>query len=1199
VVVCATLAGVEGATDIKSLMLDRPIAGEKGLVVGQLENGLRYVILPNKLPPQRFEAHLEIHAGSVDEKEDEQGVAHLVEHVTFLGSKRRENLLGTGARANAYTDFHHTVFHVHAPVINGATGGPMLPQVLEALEEIAFHPEFLPTRIEKERKAVMAEAQMMNTIEYRVDCQLLQYLHEENNLGYRFPIGKMDQVKTWPHETLRTFWNKWYFPGNATLYVVGDLDRDSEATRQLIIKTFGKLPAAREALPAPAANGNGHGNGAAAEAPAPLKQRHDVRPPVVHKHGHGPLAPGERPAEVKMFRHPLLQHFMLTLFCKLPIQPMSRMAHLRQLLMIRIMLSVFQFRINGRYMDANPSFLGIELDISDSGREGCAVSTLTITSVPSKWREATAVGIQEVRRLQRHGLTQGEFERYRHAILRDSAQMAEQANKIPSVDTLNFVMESLACGHTVMGHKDAHDAMVEVAHTITLEEINALARSMLSFASDYSREGELLEDAAAHPDLYAYLGPTRTTSIVVCLPAYVDASGDSISGGAPSGRNTALLGAAGHLDADQIDLAQLEEENKAREEFEVPEGAIKFDLTPEEIGEALADTSLEVEATTDVELPSELLPDEEVEALQARMQPRFVPLGGEGAAGPANPPPDAFSGITQRRLSNGIRINYRHTDNESKACLLRVIANGGRASEKLGAAPDGFGAVVVGTRTMSEAGTVGKWQREQVEAFCVANLINCALEADEENIILDFHFATGEEGLKRVFQLTHLFLTQPRWDELAMERAKQAFLTSTKSIQKSLERATAERIITSMLGSTERRFRDPTQEEVEALTLEGMRGAVMSLFHTHNLEVNIVGDFDENELESVLLKYLGTVPPPPPTLVAPILHYPSVFLNPPMETRHSTWHLQDSDERACAYIAGQAPCRWGPFGTNEPLGPHPDGDKFVPPPLIVPASAPADEKQRLTALRRRHPLYASCTLMLLTEIINSRLFTTVRDSLGLTYDVSFEVTMFDRVRTAWFSVHVTSHPDKIYEALNASVQVLREIGSPPGINRRELNRAKTTLLTRHESDLKDNVYWLGLMTHSQNDQVPHKTVLCLRDLKAVWEAATVEDIYDCYNNFNFSDENIFTCVGTSGKTAPPVPERILSPMAASLESDEDEWGLPPPGTGPNGQPLPNPMALFTAMMAAAQAMKLQGAVKQVKEGQQQQQQEGSQQQQQQ
>ena len=68
-------------------------------------------------------------AGSVDEREHEQGVAHLVEHVTFLGSKKREGLLGTGSRSNAYTDFHHTVFHVHSPNTNGITGQPMLYQV--------------------------------------------------------------------------------------------------------------------------------------------------------------------------------------------------------------------------------------------------------------------------------------------------------------------------------------------------------------------------------------------------------------------------------------------------------------------------------------------------------------------------------------------------------------------------------------------------------------------------------------------------------------------------------------------------------------------------------------------------------------------------------------------------------------------------------------------------------------------------------------------------------------------------------------------------------------------------------------------------------------------------------------------------------------------------------------------------------------
>lgn len=71
--------------------------------------------LSTHLDDFRFEAHMEIHAGSIDEEDDEQGIAHMIEHVAFLGSKKREKLLGTGARSNAYTDFHHTVFHIHSP----------------------------------------------------------------------------------------------------------------------------------------------------------------------------------------------------------------------------------------------------------------------------------------------------------------------------------------------------------------------------------------------------------------------------------------------------------------------------------------------------------------------------------------------------------------------------------------------------------------------------------------------------------------------------------------------------------------------------------------------------------------------------------------------------------------------------------------------------------------------------------------------------------------------------------------------------------------------------------------------------------------------------------------------------------------------------------------------------------------------------
>ena len=76
--------------------------------------------------------------------------------------------------------------------------------------------------------------------------------------------------------------------------------------------------------------------------------------------------------------------------------------------MVRVLLSVVQFRINARYVEGNPPFIGIELDHSDSGREGCAVSTLTITSEPKDWRGATQVRfvllMQSRRRVWRLGV---------------------------------------------------------------------------------------------------------------------------------------------------------------------------------------------------------------------------------------------------------------------------------------------------------------------------------------------------------------------------------------------------------------------------------------------------------------------------------------------------------------------------------------------------------------------------------------------------------------------------------------------------------------------------------------------------------------------------------------------------------------------------------------------------------------------------
>ncbi|CAJ1340341.1 unnamed protein product [Effrenium voratum] len=171
---------------------------------GVLSNGMRYLVLRHTVPKGRFEAHLEFHVGSVDEQEDQRGMAHMLEHICFLGSSKRVQLQssGLGMTSNACTDFNHTVYYV-------SIGSEHLGEGLKVLADIGFEPAFEPERVEKERAAVLSEAQMVNDCQYRMQTQFLSSLHGDNQIHVRFPIGLEQQIANWTIEELRRFHSRW------------------------------------------------------------------------------------------------------------------------------------------------------------------------------------------------------------------------------------------------------------------------------------------------------------------------------------------------------------------------------------------------------------------------------------------------------------------------------------------------------------------------------------------------------------------------------------------------------------------------------------------------------------------------------------------------------------------------------------------------------------------------------------------------------------------------------------------------------------------------------------------------------------------------------------------------------------------------------------------------------------------------------
>lgn len=330
------------------------------IVEGKLSNGFTYIILPNTVPSGRFEAHLEILSGSAHEMEKQQGMAHLLEHVAYMGSPKRQLISGTGSRTNAYTDFHHTVFYASCPT---TTQGqfwkkPILPMAFDALLDV-MTTNVDDERLEKERSAVLSEASMINKMEYRVECQILSALHSENRISTRFPIGKETLIKKWTREEVLLYHRLHYRPDNVILYVVGDID--VESTIEYIKEKFSDLK--------PTLDSGRIFDDSKEFPPVSMRAVNRHFPPVVHnwssaKESVSQFIPIKSLYETqftspvtkanllealprpRIFHHELLQSFSFHVFAKRPMEPVTTFSSLRKDLMRRIALSALQIRFN-------------------------------------------------------------------------------------------------------------------------------------------------------------------------------------------------------------------------------------------------------------------------------------------------------------------------------------------------------------------------------------------------------------------------------------------------------------------------------------------------------------------------------------------------------------------------------------------------------------------------------------------------------------------------------------------------------------------------------------------------------------------------------------------------------------------------------------------------------------------------------------
>ncbi len=216
---------------------------------GKLPNGLTYYIRHNNLPEGRANFYIAQKVGSVQEEENQRGLAHFLEHMCFNGTTHfPDNTLTQycerigvkfGQNLNAYTSTDETVYNIDDVPVTEANVDSCLLILHDWSDDLTLDPK----EIDKERGVIHEEWRMRSSASGRIFERNLPTLYPGSRYGHRYPIGLMSVVDNFKPEELRAYYEKWYRPDLQGIIIVGDIDVDKVEAKVKALFSPIKMPA--------------------------------------------------------------------------------------------------------------------------------------------------------------------------------------------------------------------------------------------------------------------------------------------------------------------------------------------------------------------------------------------------------------------------------------------------------------------------------------------------------------------------------------------------------------------------------------------------------------------------------------------------------------------------------------------------------------------------------------------------------------------------------------------------------------------------------------------------------------------------------------------------------------------------------------------------------------------------------------------
>ena len=487
-----------------------PIPVDKDVRIGKLDNGLTYYIRKNNLPENQANFYIVQKVGSMQEEENQRGLAHFLEHMAFNGSKNFPNdskgkgiipyleTVGVkfGQNLNAGTSFDYTVYNIDAvPTAKQA----VLDSCLLILHDWSGFLLLRDKDIDKERKVIHEEWRTRQNMSMRMLGVLLPEIYKGSKYADRLPIGKMEVIDNFEPKVLRDYYQEWYRPDLQGIIIVGDVDVDK--TEQQIKSMFADIK--KPVNPAERVYSQVPDTDEPIVAIATDKENPNTNVLVFYKRN-------IVPADKKMNMDYLVYDFMNS--------------------MIEQMLSS---RMQEMIQKENPPFAFAEVSSGSYliSKTKDAMQFFAVSN-PNATNLAIETIIREANRAKEFGFTAGEYERAKADYMSKLEKLYNERDKQRSSYYIDQYTSNFLENEPIPGIADKYNTIQQVVNYIPLEAINQLVKGMITDKNrvvaimgtekeNYSPEADIIAliKKVDSEKITAYVDNAITEPLMAAMPA--------------------------------------------------------------------------------------------------------------------------------------------------------------------------------------------------------------------------------------------------------------------------------------------------------------------------------------------------------------------------------------------------------------------------------------------------------------------------------------------------------------------------------------------------------------------------------------------------------------------------------------------------------------------------------------------------------